>query len=110
MLYANGFEASITIDGQRVPHYGIHLDEAKKEMTCWIVSTPGQKFAVHWACCTNDMGPSRGDVHLNRVKLGCEYIKTPDWNLGLEERKKALAVCKSQTAGSEDLAFPDQEM
>ncbi|KAF4613922.1 hypothetical protein D9613_007454 [Agrocybe pediades] len=69
-----------------------------------------QKFAVRWACCTNDMGPSRGDVHLNRVKLGCEYIKTPDWNLGLEERKKALAVCKSQTAGSEDLAFPDQEM
>ncbi|GLB40693.1 hypothetical protein LshimejAT787_0805640 [Lyophyllum shimeji] len=43
-----GFEAYITIDGVKVPHYEVKTDNFTKKATCWIASEEGKAFAINW--------------------------------------------------------------
>ena len=42
------YEAWVNVEGKRVTHYGIEVDEAKKVATCWIASTAGKVSAIHF--------------------------------------------------------------
>ncbi|KAF7357819.1 hypothetical protein MVEN_00827900 [Mycena venus] len=73
MLQAKEFSAWITIDGLEAPEYSIEVSENQQEVTCWIPSEVGKKFAVHW---TNNSAPglTGGGVQVDGHKCGFEAI------------------------------------
>ena len=36
------YGARVMIEDKEIPHYAIHVDQAKKEATCWIASEVGK--------------------------------------------------------------------
>ena len=34
--------ARVMIEDKEIPHYAIHVDQAKKEVSCWIASEAGK--------------------------------------------------------------------
>ena len=37
-----GHCARVMIEDKEIPHYAIHIDQAKKEVSCWIASEVGK--------------------------------------------------------------------
>ncbi|KAJ7121333.1 hypothetical protein C8R43DRAFT_1033883 [Mycena crocata] len=67
------FSAWVTIEGVVAPEYNVEASEDLKDLTCWIPSEVGQKFAVHW---TNVAAPglTGGGVQVDGHKCGFEAI------------------------------------
>ncbi|KAJ7273326.1 hypothetical protein C8J57DRAFT_1317550 [Mycena rebaudengoi] len=48
MLTYRGFSAWIVADGKPLPEYLVAEDTKASKISCWIPSSEGQKFTVHW--------------------------------------------------------------
>jgi len=56
--------ARVMIENKEIPHYGIDVDPAKKEVSCWIPSEAGKAFSVVWLDFDVDY-PSAGVLYLD---------------------------------------------
>ncbi|GLB40680.1 hypothetical protein LshimejAT787_0805510 [Lyophyllum shimeji] len=70
-----GFEAYITVDGVKVPHYEVKIDERTKAASCWIPSEAGKTFAVNWRPLKPRHFVTCGWVYLDGVSVGAEYAR-----------------------------------
>jgi len=42
------FGARVMIEDEEVPHYAMHIDPVRREVSCWIASEVGKAFSVVW--------------------------------------------------------------
>jgi len=54
-IWFGSFGARVMIENKEVQHHGMHVDPAKKEVTCWIASEAGKAFSVVWLKLDRDI-------------------------------------------------------
>jgi len=73
--------ARVMIEDKEVQHYAMHVDTAKKEVSCWIASEAGKAFSVVWLELDNEYYeyPSGGILYLDghRVRLSLRRSAEP---------------------------------
>jgi len=73
MLQSKDFTAWITIEGVDAPEYSVEVSGNQEELSCWIPSEVGKKFAVHWSNISAP-GLTGGGVQVDGHKCGFEAI------------------------------------
>ncbi|KAG8906486.1 hypothetical protein FRB99_006801 [Tulasnella sp. 403] len=83
VLSHRGVDASVRVDGQKLPCFGIDIDKEKNLACCWIPSEDGKTFTVY--CRAKSKIRLEGQIFFdgNRVCADVAHSRTPKEGIAL---------------------------